>query len=101
MGITIDGVGNLYTIDYFNNNVRKITPSGLVTTIAGNSSDYSSRLYHHKAITVSPDGTLFISENDGDNLIRIIYQDKGLIETIGTFVTNTGAPFNFHTIGGL
>lgn len=101
MGITIDAAGNLYTTDYFNNNVRKITPSGLVTTIAGNSSDYSSRLYHPKAITVSPNGTLFISENDGDNLIRIIYQDKGLIETIGTFITNTGAPFSFRTIGGL
>ncbi|MES2277154.1 MAG: T9SS type B sorting domain-containing protein [Bacteroidota bacterium] len=35
-GITIDVSGNLYVADYKNYLIRKITPTGIVTTIAGN-----------------------------------------------------------------
>jgi len=35
-GITVDSAGNIYVTDSFNGILRKITPSGLVTTIAGN-----------------------------------------------------------------
>lgn len=35
-GICIDAVGNLYVTDYFGHTIRKITPAGVVTTVAGN-----------------------------------------------------------------
>jgi len=34
-GICIDGLGNLYVTDYLGHTIRKITPAGVVTTIAG------------------------------------------------------------------
>jgi sugar lactone lactonase YvrE len=35
-GISIDALGNLYVVDSFNNLIRRVTPAGVVTTIAGN-----------------------------------------------------------------
>ncbi|WP_217132726.1 hypothetical protein [Leucobacter chinensis] len=35
LGITVDTTGNLYVVDSSNNRIRKITPDGMVSTVAG------------------------------------------------------------------
>lgn len=42
-GIAADGLGNLYVADTGNNTVRKITPDGTVSTLAGNASVVGER----------------------------------------------------------
>ncbi len=41
-GITIDGNGNLYVTDFLNHCIRKITPGGSVTTLAGKGTEFGN-----------------------------------------------------------
>jgi DNA-binding beta-propeller fold protein YncE len=34
-GVAVDGTGNVYVADFWNNTVRKVTPTGVVTTVVG------------------------------------------------------------------
>jgi hypothetical protein len=35
MGVAVDGVDNLYVADTYNNTIRKVTPTRVVTTLGG------------------------------------------------------------------
>src|SRR5438445_6627 len=42
-GVAVDVVGNLYVAEVNNNTIRKVTPAGVVTTLAGLPGSYGSR----------------------------------------------------------
>jgi hypothetical protein len=78
-GIAVDGAGNMYVADTQNNSIRKITPAGVVTTIAGNgvsgSADgngASATFNRPMGISVNSAGTLIYVADTGNNLIRKI-----------------------------
>jgi sugar lactone lactonase YvrE len=67
-GVTVDGAGNVYVADFNNFRVRKITPAGVVTTVAGSvdgESDGTGSAAEFGApqgIVVAPSGTLYVTD---------------------------------------
>ncbi|MBQ5948784.1 hypothetical protein [Massilia sp. ST3] len=70
-GLAIDGSGNLYVADTSNATIRKITPAGVVTTLAGaagmagtaNGSASNARFSNPAAVAVNSEGTVFVADN--------------------------------------
>lgn len=88
-GVSSDTQGNLYIADTQNNRIRKVSPDGIITTVAGNGTIGFSgdggqatlaRLYSPVAINNDFQGNLFITDY-GNNRIRKVSPD-GIITTV-------------------
>ena len=71
MGLTVDPSGNVYIADTFNGRIRKVTPSGIITTIAGNGTLYFSgdggpatqaALHFPHGVAVDSSGNVYITD---------------------------------------
>jgi uncharacterized protein (TIGR03437 family) len=89
MGMSFDTAGNLYFADTFNHRIRKITPAGIISTVAGrgnpgfagdNGAATNARLFYPKGIHYGPDGQLYIADTFNSR-IRVVAAD-GTITTI-------------------
>lgn len=90
-GVTVDKSGNILIADSYNNRIRKISQSGIITTIAGNgiagySGDNSkaelAELNYPYAIIVDSSGNIYFSDM-GNSRIR-------KIDTLGVITTIAG-----------
>lgn len=111
--MAIDGSGNLFVVDLKSNKIRKVTPSGNVTTIAGNGnrgaangSALQASFYSPDGIAVDNTGNLFIGDF-GNYLVREI-SSNGTVSTIagtgkiGTpSVDGTGTSASFGSVNTL
>lgn len=80
MGITIDGRGNLYIADFANHAIRKITPTGEVSTLAGDASQSpgaadgvgkAASFDNPVGVSIGPSGNLYVADF-GNHAIRKI-----------------------------
>ena len=85
-GLALDANDNLYVCDSYNNMIRKITPDGTVTTIAGrgkkgskDGKDTTASFWHPNSLTVDKNGNVYVADM-GNNKIRKITPD-GIVTT--------------------
>ena len=109
--IAIDAAGNLYVTDQGNQKIRKITTTGVVTTLAGtgqtgsnNGAGNQATFYSPSGIVVDASGNVFVSEQ-GNNVIRKI-TPEGMVSTfagsgnVGS-ADGTGTAASFYVPSGL
>ena len=88
-GIAVDAAGNVYIADYMNTAIRKVTPSGIISTVAGNGivgytgdggAATAARLANPRGVAVDGAGNIYIPDY-GNNVIRKV-NASGVISTI-------------------
>lgn len=86
-GITLDNDGNIIVADKENHAVRKVTPAGEVTTLAGTGTSgfmdgvgASAMFLKPNEVLVDPDGDIFVADT-GNNRVRKI-DSKGMVSTL-------------------
>lgn len=77
-GLAIDSHDNLYVADLGNNQIRMISPDGLVSVLAGNGErgskdgDAKNATFHRPdAIAVDKDGTVYVAELENNKVRKI------------------------------
>ena len=79
MGAAFDGDGNLYVADAGNNTIRKITPAGEVTTLAGSAGSSGSingigpaaRFSSPRGVAVDGDGNLYVTDTYNSKIRKV------------------------------
>lgn len=110
-GVAVDGADNVYVADFGNNRIRKISPQGVVSTVAGTGEPgfadgpgASARLNQPTGVAVDPGGVIYFADR-ANNRIRKI-SPQGVVSTIaGTgdagFADGAGATAQFNSPGGV
>jgi sugar lactone lactonase YvrE len=90
-GVAVDSAGNLFIADTGNARICKVTPSGIINTVAGNGTEgvsgdggpaISAQLDDPSGIVLDPAGNLFIADM-GNNRIRKMTPDGVIITVAG------------------
>ncbi len=81
-GVALDASGNLYVADYANNKIRKVSPQGMVTTVAGtgvygfaNGTGASAMFRLPTDLAINKSGDIYVADLD-NNMIRKIEISK-------------------------
>lgn len=89
VSLALDPAGNVYIADNLNHRVRKVTPDGKITTIAGigrgfyfgdNGPATKDDMRYPRGLVIGGDGSLYIAEGGGDRIRRV--DPAGIITTV-------------------
>jgi hypothetical protein len=110
-GLAVAADGTLYITDLFNNRVRRVSPTGIITTFAGTGTAgflgdggpaTAARINNTRNIALGPDGSLYLADYSNHRVRRIA--PDGTITTVagtgGASNTGDGGPATSAGVNG-
>lgn len=112
-GVAVDATGNVYVADSNNHTIRRITPLGVVTTLAGragvagsdNGIGTAARFDHPSQLASDAAGNVYVADTFGDTIRKIT--PAGVVTTlagsthIDGSADGTGSAARFHNPSGV
>ena len=68
-GLCIDSNGNIFVADAGNNRIRMVTPSGVVTTVTG---DTSPEFFYPSGVSIDSQGILHVMDTYNYRIRKIV-----------------------------
>lgn len=99
-GLALDAEGNVYVSDYGNSAIRKVTPEGFVSTLAGDGSQgfrdgtgEGARFDFPYGVAVDRNGNVFVADGQNSRIRKVT--PEGVVTTVANGQTNPtfGYPF--------
>ena len=112
-GVAVDNAGNVYVADLNNHTIRKITPSGVVSTLAGlagvvgsdDGTGSAARFYYPQGPAVDSAGNVYVADSNNHTIRKIT--PSGVVSTLaglagsGGSVDGTGSAARFNYPSGV
>lgn len=102
-GVAVDSANNVYVADLSNHTIRKITPAGAVTTIAGlagasgftDGAGAAARFNNPRDITIDAAGVIYVSTTGGHTIRKLKFNAQTSLYDVTTLAGTGGVGAGF------